>query len=159
MRACNSHIKVNRVHQIYYSIAFLGIVAAGGVFAGTNPSYTTFELEHHIRTARIKFWIVDPDFIPIVQSTSAACGIPSSNIFAFDVLGQEVAAGFRSWKSLQIHGEVHWERFDDIERAKRTPIARLFSSGTTGMPKALDLSHYNFVGLYAPEAGFFFDLR
>ena len=127
-------------------------MAAGGIFAGTNPSYTAFELEHHIRTAEIKFWIVEPDLILNVQSASLACGIPDSNIFAFDVLGQEIPAGFRSWNSLQMHGELQWERFDDLERAKRTSVARLFSSGTTGMPKALDLSHYNLVGLHAPNA-------
>ncbi len=37
--------------QIYYPILFLGILAAGGVFAGTNPSYTSFELINHITTS------------------------------------------------------------------------------------------------------------
>ena len=134
-------------------------MAAGGIFAGTNPSYTPFELEHYIQTADIKFWIVEPHLISNVQSACSACGIPNSNIFAFDVLGQEVPTGFRSWNSLQTHGEAQWQRFDDLERAKRTPVARLFSSGTTGLPKALELSHYNLVGLFTSEAILFLDLK
>jgi 4-coumarate--CoA ligase len=55
--------------------------------------------------------------------------------------------------TLQEHGEEDWERFDDLERVEGTPAARLFSSGTTGMPKALDMSHYNFVSRHAAYSG------
>ena len=146
------------VHQIYYPVACLGIVAAGGIFAGTNPSYTTFELQHAIRTAKVKFWIVEPEFLPRVQSAASACGTPDSNIFAFDVLGQDVPGGVRSWTTLQMYGEADWERFDDLERAKK-PVGRLFSSGTTGLPKALNMSHHNLVGGFAPGARMFFGLQ
>ena len=137
---------IHRALQIYYPIVCLGIVAAGGIFAGTNPSYTTFELQHAMRTAEIKFWVVEPQLLPKVQSAASACGISNSNIFAFDVLGQEVPIGVRSWTKLQMHGEADWERFDDIERAKMA-VGRLFSSGTTGLPKALNMSHHNLVGV------------
>lgn len=73
------------------------------------------------------------------------CGIPVENVWIFDVLGQELPVGFRSFKELLSHGEKDWERFDDEETSKSTTAARLFSSGTTGLPKAAALSHYNFV--------------
>lgn len=130
-------------NDILYPIACLGIVAAGGVFAGTNPSYTPAELEHSFREANVRFCIVDPALIERVWIATAKTGIPDSNIFAFDVHGEPVPAAIRSWRTLQDHGEMDWERFDDIETAKRTPVARLFSSGTTGLPKAMDMSHYN----------------
>lgn len=43
------------------------------------------------------------------------------------------------------HGEKDWVRFDDKKTAQSTTAARLFSSGTTGLPKAATLTHYNFV--------------
>lgn len=42
-------------------------------------------------------------------------------------------------------GEKDWVRFDDEKTAKSTTAARLFSSGTTGLPKAAILSHFNFI--------------
>lgn len=37
-----------------------GIIGAGGVWAGSNPSYTLFELAHAMTIARISFFIVEP---------------------------------------------------------------------------------------------------
>ena len=143
---------ITRWPQIYYPILFLGIVAAGGIAAGTNPSYTPYELAHAIRTAHIKYFIAEPAVLPNVLTASKECGIPKSNIFAFNVLGQgELPMEVRSWTTLMEHGECDWERFDDLERSEGTAIARLFSSGTTGVAKALDMSCYNFVGLPSPN--------
>jgi acyl-CoA synthetase (AMP-forming)/AMP-acid ligase II len=142
---------ITRCLQIYYPILFLGIIAAGGISAGTNPSYTPYELAHAIRTAHIKYFIAEPPVLPNVLTASKECGIPTSNIFAFDVSGQGGLPGeIKSWTTLMEHGECDWERFDDLERSEGTAIARLFSSGTTGVAKALDMSCYNFVGFPSP---------
>ncbi|KAF2104803.1 AMP-binding enzyme [Rhizodiscina lignyota] len=130
-------------NDIHYPVACLGAVAAGGVFAGTNPAYTVAELEHSFRTAEVRFLIVGPHLLPNVRAAASKVGIPESNIFAFDVDGEDIPPGIRSWTTLQDHGEIDWERYDDIETGKRTSVSRLFSSGTTGLPKAMDMSSYN----------------
>ncbi|KAG4429423.1 hypothetical protein IFR05_015097 [Cadophora sp. M221] len=132
-------------NDIYYPILFLGIIAAGGVFAGTNPSYTQFELVHHIKTAKTTFFITEPEMLDNAVAAARECGIPQSKVWIFDVLGHPVPQGFRSWKELLGHGEKDWVRFDDEKTSKETTAARLFSSGTTGLPKAAVLSHYNFI--------------
>lgn len=129
-------------------MAFLGIHASGGIFAGVNPSYTVFELVHAIRTADITHLLVEPAFLLKALRAAKECSIPVSNVFAFDVLAQVIpkCLGVRSWDVLQIDGEEgEWERFDDQKRSEETTVARLFSSGTTGLPKALDLSVWNLV--------------
>ena len=123
----------------------MGIIAAGGVFAGTNPSYTPFELTHHIKTAKSRFLITEPEMLPNILTAAKECEIPESSIWIFDVLGQAIPKGFRSWKELLKHGEKDWVRFDDEKLSKQTTAARLFSSGTTGLPKAAVISHYNLV--------------
>ncbi|KAK0118804.1 hypothetical protein ONS95_007684 [Cadophora gregata] len=132
-------------NDIYYPILFLGIIAAGGIFAGTNPSYTQFELEHHIKTAKTAFFITEPEMLENAVAAAKKCGIPESKVWIFDVLEQPVPKEYRSWKELLRHGQKDWVRFDDEKTSKETTAARLFSSGTTGLPKAAVLSHYNFI--------------
>jgi acyl-CoA synthetase (AMP-forming)/AMP-acid ligase II len=131
--------------QIYYPMLFLGIIASGAVFAGTNPAYTHFELSHHFKTSQTKFIIAEADLLPAVLAAAKDCGIRQSNIQIFDTQNEAIPSGFKSWQSLMDHGERDWVRFNDEEASKWTTAARLFSSGTTGLPKAAALSHYNLI--------------
>lgn len=124
---------------------FLGIVAVGGCFAGTNPAYTQFELTHHFKTSRARFLIVEPELLPNVLSAAEVCNISRSNIMMFDTQNEALPSGYVSWRSLLTHGERDWVRFNDEQTSRNTTAARLYSSGTTGLPKAAALSHYNFV--------------
>lgn len=131
--------------QLYYPLLFLGIVGVGGVFAGTNPAYTPFELVHHFKTSRTNYVISEPEILGPILEAAKECNVPQSNIWIFDTLGQPIPSGFRSWKTLMDHGEQDWVRFNDEKVSKATTAARLYSSGTTGLPKAAALSHYNLV--------------
>lgn len=131
--------------QIYYSMLVLAIVGAGGIFTGTNPSYTPMELEHHFKASEARFLISEPEIVGSLKTAAQGVGIPESNILIFNSLGQNVLSGFRSWDELLKAGEQDWVRFDDLKTTKETTAARLFSSGTTGLPKAVTITHYNMV--------------
>ncbi|KAH7399658.1 4-coumarate-CoA ligase-like protein [Pyrenochaeta sp. MPI-SDFR-AT-0127] len=145
-------------NDIYYSMAFVGILSFGGIFAGVNPSHTPYELTHAFKTAEVKALIVEQELLPNALKAAVQANIPLSNIFVFDhhtsiavpwfdreswSVGQEHR--LKSWRFLMNQGEDDWERWDDEERSKETTAARLFSSGTTGMPKAVEMTHYNFI--------------
>lgn len=123
----------------------LAIVGAGGIYTGTNPSYTTRELVHHFKAADAKFVVSEPEIVTSILAAVKERGIPEGNLLIFNVLGQEVPAGRRSWTDLFSHGEEDWVAFHDLQRAKETTAARLFSSGTTGLPKAVTLTHHNLI--------------
>ncbi|KAF2187692.1 4-coumarate-CoA ligase-like protein [Zopfia rhizophila CBS 207.26] len=154
-------------NDIYYSMAFLGIVAAGCIFGGTNPSHTPHELSHAFKIAKVRALIVEPELLPNALRAAKMCNIPRSRIFVFDhhtplstlsygsdrwseELGSKTkVGGLKSWRSLMGYGERDWERWDDEKKSRDTTAARLFSSGTTGMPKALDMTHYNFIAQHS----------
>ncbi|XPS70580.1 hypothetical protein M3J09_002791 [Ascochyta lentis] len=150
-------------NDIYYSIAFLGILSFGGIFAGVNPSHTPYELTHAFQIAEAKVLILEPELLPNALKAAAQAGIPRTNIFVFDhhtpvtqpwsdsevwgegLGGEERWGGLKSWRYLMGHGEGDWVRWDDEARSKSTTAARLFSSGTTGLPKAVEMTHHNFI--------------
>ena len=143
-------------------MAFLGILSFGGIFAGVNPSHTPYELAHAFKTAEVKALIVEPELLPNALKAAAQANIPRSRIFIFDhhtpvatpwrdgvrgesLGGEERWGSCRSWRYLMEQGQSEWERWDDERRSKETVAARLFSSGTTGLPKAVEMTHHNFI--------------
>ncbi|KAH7409888.1 hypothetical protein DE146DRAFT_751616 [Phaeosphaeria sp. MPI-PUGE-AT-0046c] len=134
---------ITSFNDIMYPMVFLGGVGAGGVFSGTNPAYRVAEMRHHIRTAEVKFFIVEPELLDVVAEGAKVEGIPQDHIFIFNVRGQAVPEGYRSWEWLLQHGEEDWVRITDLETLKTTDVSRLTTSGTTGLPKTACQSHYN----------------
>lgn len=123
----------------------LGIIGAGGIFTGTNPGYTATELSHHLKTSRAKFIISEPSLLPPILDAAKQNSISECNLWVFDPLEAGPKTSQRSWRDLFNHGEQDWVRFDDYKISNATTAARLFSSGTTGLPKAVPISHYNLI--------------
>lgn len=121
----------------------LGGIGAGGIFSGTNPAYRTHELRHHIRTAQVKLFLVEPELLESVLPATDAEHIPRSSIYIFNARGQACPEGFRSWSWLLEQGESDWDRITDKHTLEHTEIARLTTSGTTGLPKTAMQSHWN----------------
>ena len=133
-------------NDIYYPLLVMSVIGAGGVFTGTNPAYTAHELAHSIRTSNAKWLISEPEILEPLLVAAKECDIPTDKMWIFHPLStQKCPPGYASWQDLFKHGEKDWVRFDDLKTCKSTIAMRLFSSGTTGLPKAVNMSHYNFI--------------
>lgn len=128
---------------------------AGGIFTGANPNYVPRELAHQLRDSGAKFLITAEGTLDTAIAAAKELDFPSSNIWLFDdgiaaFEGKAKGAkGYRPWTLLLASPEegakFEWEDITDRETQKDRIAVLNYSSGTTGLPKGVMISHYNYV--------------
>ncbi|NBB73217.1 MAG: AMP-binding protein [Bacteroidetes bacterium] len=119
-----------------YAIAFYGAAMAGGINTTVNPLYTPDECAKQLKDAGAKFLLTVPPFLDKAQQAAAQSGV--DEVFVFGEA--EGATPFRAL--LTDDHEVP----DVLVNPAEDLVALPYSSGTTGLPKGVMLSHRNIVG-------------
>ena len=118
-----------------YAISFHGVCSAGAVNTTVNPLYTARELAHQLKDSRARLLITVAPFLETAREAAAEAGVdeiyvvgdPGGGTPFTDLLGDPEAA-----PEPEIDPEVD--------------LAVLpYSSGTTGLPKGVMLTHFNLV--------------
>ena len=117
-----------------YAVAFHGVASAGGVVAPMSPVSAEEEMALQLKSTAARYVVTIPPLVPRARRAG------SGQVEEFIVLGD--AEGATSFSSLL--GAPH-RRFE-TEIDPRYDLAVLpYSSGTSGLPKAVMLTHYNIV--------------
>ncbi len=134
----------------------MGVVMAGGIFSGANPTYVARELAHQLRDTEARYLLCAGTGTSLETGLEAAgmVGMGRERVFVF---GDDVFAGdgmgrgrlgCESWGRLIASEEVGrrfaWEELRTDEELSRT-VALNYSSGTTGVPKGVEITHFNYV--------------
>ncbi|ROW16162.1 hypothetical protein VPNG_01860 [Cytospora leucostoma] len=120
-----------------------GVLWAGGVASPANPLYTVDELTFQLTNSGAKGIVTQVAFLGTAREAAARAGIPEDRII---LLGQrgDPEGRFRHWSSIK--PTAYCSRYAKTGVRPRTDLAFLvYSSGTTGLPKGVCLTHYNVV--------------
>src|SRR6266536_1652430 len=118
-----------------YAIIFHAVASLGGINTPVNPLYTEQEVAHQLKDAGARFLVAAPSFIEKARQAAK-----EANIEELFVFGE--APGATAFASLLDSDGT----FPEVEINPRKDLVVLpYSSGTTGLPKGVMLTHYNLV--------------
>jgi acyl-CoA synthetase (AMP-forming)/AMP-acid ligase II len=118
-----------------YGVAFHAAACIGAITTTVNPLYTPAELAHQLNDAGARFLFTVPPLLSVVEAARAETNV--EQVFVFGA-----AAGATPFAELLACA-------DEPPRVEIDPAADLvalpFSSGTSGWPKGVMLTHRNMV--------------
>ena len=117
-----------------YAVAFFGISRAGGIVTTMNPLYTTEEVRRQLADSGARFLLTIPQALDTARRAAEGTAVEEVLVFG-------EAEGATPFASLLAEGEPPAPALDP----RRDLVALPYSSGTTGMPKGVMLSHHNVV--------------
>jgi acyl-CoA synthetase (AMP-forming)/AMP-acid ligase II len=139
----------NDVFAIYspnvpeYAIAFHAAAVLGGIVTTINPTYTAEELARQLNDCKAKFLLTIPIFLANAQEAQAASDVEEIFVFGEADGATPFAALMQSdgtFPSVTIN-------------PKEDLVVLPYSSGTTGLPKGVMLTHHNLVSNLCQSEG------
>jgi acyl-CoA synthetase (AMP-forming)/AMP-acid ligase II len=118
-----------------YAVAFHGAASAGGMCTTVNPLYRPDELTHQLSDSGARFLLTVPPFLEVAREAAERAG--TEEVF---VVGEREGATPIS-ELLGDPGEAPEPEIDPAGDLAVLP----YSSGTTGLPKGVMLTHRNLV--------------
>ncbi|KAF5548878.1 phenylacetyl ligase [Fusarium mexicanum] len=141
----NDTVVVFAKNSIWYPVATLAAVRVGAVACGVSPEYTVDEFYYSLKTSKAKIIFTTADDFDIASSAAKKAGIAVKNIILLEGSRQGVTSIQEILESSKDLVEVSAFQVADRKTNRDICAFLCFSSGTTGLPKAVMISHANII--------------
>ncbi|RFU23812.1 hypothetical protein B7463_g12526, partial [Scytalidium lignicola] len=142
-------LAVVSANSVHLPPVIWGTLYIGGIVSPASHTYGSRELEHQLRDSGASAIVTQQPFLPAVLKAASAIGIPHGHIVLLPDARTCTSPFAPTGDNLEFSELVQSGRRGPVPRARldpRTDIAFLvYSSGTTGLPKGVELTHRNIV--------------
>ncbi|KAF2757742.1 phenylacetyl-CoA ligase-like protein [Pseudovirgaria hyperparasitica] len=146
-------VNIFSVNTIDYNVLNWAIHRLNGIATPANAVYSQKELEHQLRDSGAKYIFTCLPLLDIAKGAAQTVGIPKTNIYMLELSkeatgGQESPKGYKTVNDLIRIGSkearlepLKWEK----GQGARQVAFLCYSSGTSGLPKGVMISHRNVI--------------